>query len=56
MKITAIIPTFNRASYLLEAIESIENQTQKVDEILVVDDGSSDNTKELVNSLHVKYI
>lgn len=56
MKITAIIPTFNRASYLLEAIESIENQTHKVDEILVIDDGSTDNTKELISSLHVKYI
>lgn len=56
MKVTAIIPTFNRASYLLEAIKSVENQTQKVDEIIIIDDGSNDNTKELVSSLHVKYI
>jgi len=56
VKVTAIIPTFNRASYLLEAIKSVEDQTQKVDEIIIIDDGSNDNTKELVSSLHVRYI
>jgi len=38
--ITAIIPTFNRPEKTLRAIESILNQTQPVDEILVVDDAS----------------
>lgn len=48
MTITAIIPTFNRAAKLHRAIESVLGQTRAVDEIIVVDDGSSDNTREVV--------
>jgi len=46
--ITAIIPTYNSADVVLRAIESIEAQTRKVDEIIVVDDGSRDNTRSLL--------
>ncbi len=50
MKITAIIPTFNRASHITTAIESVINQSYKVDEIIIVDDGSTDNTQELLKN------
>jgi len=56
LKISVVIPTYNRASFLLNAIKSIQNQTYKVDEIIVVDDGSKDETKNLLQSLHVNYI
>lgn len=40
--ISVIIPTFNRFKFLLNAIESVRNQTYKDFEIIVVNDGSSD--------------
>lgn len=48
-KISVIIPTYNRSNYLLEAIGSILNQSSKDFEIIVVDDGSTDNTREVMN-------
>ncbi len=47
MKISAIIPAYNRASTLARAIDSVLAQSQKVDEIIVVDDGSTDATSEV---------
>lgn len=46
--ITAIITTYNRASILSRAIESVLVQSRPVDELIVVDDGSVDHTKEVV--------
>ena len=42
--ISCIIPVFNGERYLAEALESVVNQTYRPVEILVVDDGSTDNT------------
>ncbi|MCX2449855.1 glycosyltransferase family 2 protein [Pedobacter sp. PLR] len=46
--VSVIIPTFNRASKLMDAIESAIDQTYKNTQIIVVDDGSSDGTSELI--------
>jgi len=44
MKVSALIPTYNRREYVQRAIESVRAQTVPVDEIVVVDDGSEDGT------------
>jgi glycosyltransferase involved in cell wall biosynthesis len=54
--ITAIIPTYNRVEFLPRSIESILNQSHKVDQIIVVDDGSTDNTKDIVSRYNVEYL
>ena len=46
--ITIIIPTYNRANLLSRAIKSVLNQTFKDFELIVVDDGSTDNTAEVI--------
>ncbi|MEM7641569.1 MAG: glycosyltransferase [Pseudomonadota bacterium] len=46
--ITAIIPTYNRAVYLREALDALGRQTRPVDEIIVWDDGSTDDTVDAV--------
>lgn len=48
--VSAIIPTFNRAHTLGESIKSVLNQSYKNIEIIVVDDASQDNPKEIIKS------
>jgi glycosyltransferase involved in cell wall biosynthesis len=48
--ISIIMPTYNRAEYISEALDSIKRQTFKDYEIIVIDDGSTDNTKEIVET------
>src|SRR4030065_2324353 len=60
-QVSVIIPTYNRANFLKKAIKSVLHQTFKDFELIVVDDGSSDNTKEIVSRFikdgaKIKYI
>ena len=58
MDISVIIPTYNRKNTLPRAVESVLNQTYKPVEIIVVDDGSTDGTKEWFSEMYplVHYI
>ncbi|MCV6608560.1 MAG: glycosyltransferase family 2 protein, partial [Campylobacterales bacterium] len=56
MLISVVIPTLNRSQLVLEAVKSVLNQTVKPFEIIVVDDGSTDDTKEVLEDLNIKYI
>ncbi|WP_345977349.1 glycosyltransferase [Sulfurimonas sp. HSL3-7] len=47
MKISVIIPAYNRVATLARAIDSVLQQSYSADEIIVVDDGSSDATSEV---------
>ena len=50
--ISVVIPTLNRCTFLQRAIESVLNQTVVPFEIIVVDNGSTDDTKKMVSSLY----
>jgi len=57
--VTIIIPAYNQGYYLGEAIQSCLNQTYPNIEIIVVDDGSTDNTQEVAHSYNnpkIKYL
>lgn len=51
--VSICIPTYNRKNYLKEAIDSILAQTYKDYEIVIVDDGSTDGTEEMIKSLNL---
>ena len=57
---SVIIPTYNRAEKIKFCLDSLVNQSYKCFEVIVCDDGSTDNTKEIValyeNKLDLKYI
>ncbi|MEY2701666.1 MAG: hypothetical protein RLY43_299, partial [Bacteroidota bacterium] len=57
--VSVTICTYNRANFIMQAIHSIEEQTYKNIEIIIVDDASTDNTEELIKNysspLPIKY-
>jgi glycosyltransferase involved in cell wall biosynthesis len=52
--VSVIIPTYNRVHFLVEAMESVLKQTYRPIELIVVDDGSTDNTREVVRAWNEK--
>jgi glycosyltransferase involved in cell wall biosynthesis len=56
--VSVIIPTHNRAELVRQAVQSVVNQTYRKIEIIVVDDGSTDDTREVLGTYggRIKYI
>lgn len=54
-KVTVAIPVFNGEKYILEALQSIIDQTVKVDHIIVCDNHSTDNTAQIVNRFKLEH-
>jgi glycosyltransferase involved in cell wall biosynthesis len=57
--ISVIIPTYNRAAFIKRSVNSVVKQSYKNIEIIVVDDGSTDNTENLIKNVRdkrIKYI
>src|SRR5205814_4320749 len=55
-KVSIIMPTYNRAKYIGETIESVRNQSYQNWELIIVDDGSDDNTGEIISAMNDKRI
>lgn len=47
-RVSVVIPTYNRAAYLAQAIDSMRGQLESDDELIVVDDGSTDDTADVL--------
>lgn len=47
-KVSIILPTYNRAGLIMETIESVRHQTYPNWELIIVDDGSDDNTEQII--------
>lgn len=50
MKISIIIPVYNCESYIRDSLNSIKNQIYKEIELVIINDGSTDNSKEVINN------
>lgn len=54
--VTVLLPTYNRAHLLPKAINSVINQTYPHFELIIVDDGSTNDTPNVVKAFHDKRI
>ncbi|MBK8352976.1 MAG: glycosyltransferase family 2 protein [Saprospirales bacterium] len=54
--VSVLMPAYNSAKYIAQSIESILNQTFKNFELIIINDGSSDNTYDIIASYSDKRI
>ena len=55
MKISVIIPVYNSSTYLRKCLDSVVNQTLKDIEIIIINDGSTDDSKNIIEEYTGKY-
>ncbi len=53
--VSVIVPVFNRQDYVAETIESIVKQTYKNIEIIIINDGSTDNSEKIIRTFQSQY-
>ena len=53
--ISVYITSFNKGKYLRQAITSVLNQSLQPEEIIIVDDGSNDNSREIIKGFASRY-
>ncbi|WP_428386630.1 glycosyltransferase family 2 protein [Mucisphaera sp.] len=53
--VSVFITSYNHRDYLIEAVDSVLAQTRPVDQIVIVDDASSDGSQELIRSYAIRY-
>lgn len=56
MKISVVIPVFNESSYIKKCLESLKNQKEPADEIIIVDNNCTDDTIKIAKKFKVKII
>ena len=54
-KVSVIIPVYNTEKYLKQCLESVVNQSLKDIEIIIIDDGSKDNSISIMKEYESKY-
>ena len=55
MRFSVIVPVYNSEKYLNKCFESIINQTNQDFELLIINDGSPDNSQEIITKYQNKY-
>ena len=55
IKISVIVPVYNTEKYLPKCLDSLVNQTLKDIEIIIVNDGSPDNSQKIIDDYVKKY-
>lgn len=55
IKVSIIVPVYNVENYLKKCLDSLVNQTLKDIEIIIVNDGSLDNSQTIIDSYVQKY-
>ena len=55
MKISVIVPTYNRAALLPFTLDAVLSQTRPADEVIVVDDGSEDDTEHVLRAYQGRF-
>lgn len=56
MKISVVVPAYNEENFIARCLDSLENQEEKADEIIVVDNNSTDRTVPIAKRFKVKII
>ena len=54
-KVSVIIPVYNTEQYLNKCLDSLVNQTLKDIEIILINDGSTDNSQNIIDEYSAKY-
>src|SRR5258706_15392459 len=56
MKVSVVVPAYNEEKYIRACIESILNQEEKADEIIVINNNSTDKTVDILKQYPIKIV